>query len=160
MAAPALHFFRTMTKHHISSLALTIDYPVTGVILVPDGAADPHSHIEQRMPRAAARCMEAIASTGSQAYTRMAAAMTLVAPVRASMRIDPKMPPSGLRHTSPATACEACRAAVQCNPKTSDHRLLRSSLERMISRVPKEQSETLPAFYGRVEVLINSQIIF
>ncbi len=131
-----IHLFRIYVRHYVSSLSMSVDYPVTGVVVVPRTAANVNSYMaKHQVTLAQLRLTQVLVKT--RGYGGIAAAMLMAADIRQSMGLQPPMPPEGLVHTREAATCEACRVIGLCDRDLRTYLMFRTQLEQICSRVTK-----------------------
>jgi hypothetical protein len=146
------HLFRAFTSHNVPALTKTIDYPVTGVVIVPSTVRDINAYIADRLAPLAELRMVIIARRPPNNYGTILAAMALPPEIRNGLGMQPSMPPKGLVHVSPAIACEACRVLALCDRNLAGYLGLRARLEQVCDSVTKPGADFIEA----LEIRLNS----
>lgn len=126
-----IHLFRITTPHMVQRVQITVDFPVSGFVLVPSGTADVHSYVQQRQNDVAVLRMGLMAQTGGEVYGKLAATMLMTPEVRGMMRLGPRMPDARLQHSNPASRCTACRSAALCLMPEASYPRVRTALEEI-----------------------------
>ncbi|HKX24456.1 MAG TPA: hypothetical protein VJM46_04405 [Candidatus Saccharimonadales bacterium] len=112
---------------------MSVDYPVTGVIVVPTSTRNVAAYIAEREFVMAQLRLPVLVSTPR--YAQTVAAMLMAPGTRRSMGIDPPMPPEGLVHGREAVSCEGCRVIARCEYSTEQYLELRSRFEQITAAV-------------------------
>jgi hypothetical protein len=149
-----IHLFRIYVRHHVARLHTSIDYPVTGVVVVPKDVRDVNAYMQQReVTLAQLRLTQVLVREPS--YGDTVAAMMFSADIRQSMGLQPPMPPDGLVHGQTAASCEACRIIGLCDRSTRDYLELRTKLEDISRRVTKSD----PDFCQALDLRLNTYAV-
>ncbi len=140
------HLFRVMTPHVVRRLSIDVQLPVTGFMAVPYGTTDLTQYMSARERTLAESCAPLI-EKGCKNYGTTVAAMALMPSIRTSMGFNPKMPPAGLKHHSPAATCEACLAIAICTLTPAQAQECREHLELLARelRTSSQSQETIEA---------------
>lgn len=146
-----IHLYRIYVRHHVTRLSANIDYPVTGVVVVPRSIRDVNAYIEEHQAALAQLRMTSV-MTQQPDYGSMVASMTMAAGIRQSMGLQPAMPPEGLAHGLTAANCEACRIIGLCDRSTRGYLELRAKLEDISNRVTKSD----PSFCQALSIRLNT----
>ena len=131
-----IHLFRIYVRHYVTTLRMSIDYPVTGLMVVPTRVTNIGPYIEERQTVLAQLRMTNVL-VGTQGYANTVAAMAMSADIRESLGIQPRMPQAGLLHMPVAAACEACEAIALCDRNRASYERLRERLEEISGHVTK-----------------------
>ena len=131
-----IHLFRTFVRHYVTQFEISVDYPVTGMIVVPSTVTRIDEYIGERQTTIAQLRMTSV-MVRSQGYSNMVATMALHASNRASLGIEPRMPSGSTLHMPVAATCEACAEIALCDRNQASYDRLRARLERICSNVTK-----------------------
>jgi hypothetical protein len=135
-----IHLFRIYVRHYVANLSTSIDYPVTGVVVVPRTATDVNAYMEQQQVVLAQLRMTQVL-VREPSYGNIAAAMMMATDVRKGMGLQPAMPPAGLVHARTAASCEACRIIGLCDRSIRDYLEFRTKLEKICGQVTKSDPD-------------------
>lgn len=131
-----IHLFRTFVRHYVARLRMSIDYPVTGVVVVPKTVTNIDAYIMER-ETALAQLRMADVLTKTTGYSNMVATMSLSADQRVNLGIQPRMPADSPLHMPAAATCEACLAIALCDRNRASYDTLRKRLEEICGNVTK-----------------------
>lgn len=130
------HLFRTTVPH--SQRGLEVQFPVTGIVLVPETVEQIDNYIVSRMqPLAQLRVVETRAVRGNVYVDTMAALMT-----RSAARIIGNTEAiDRIPHTRPARDCQRCRFIALCSMDDATYQASREQFEILCSRIRIPLSE-------------------
>lgn len=144
-----IHLFRIYVRHHVTSVSMNIDYPVTGVLVVPRSAADITAYMgERQVVQAQLRLTQVLVKQRS--YGETVAAMLMAAGIRQSMGLQPPMPPEGLVHARTAASCEACQIIGLCDRSARSYLEFRAKLEEICGHATKSDPDSCQALSFRL----------
>lgn len=144
-----IHLFRIYVRHYVAKLRMSIDYPVTGVVVVPTGVTNIGPYIEQRQTALAQLRMTNVL-VNTPGYANTVATMTMSASIRESLGTQPRMPQAGLLHMPVAATCEACEAIALCDRNQASYERLRERLEKICGNVTKLDADFCQALSIRL----------
>lgn len=145
-----IHLYRTYVRHYVARLTASIDYPVTGVVVVPQTIVTGiDEYIKERQTvLAQLRMVDVMVKTPG--YQNMVATMSLSATQRVSLGIAPRMPPNRLFHSPTAATCEACRTIALCDRNLASYQRLRDRLEEICGNVTRFDADFCQALTLRL----------
>ncbi len=140
-----------MTPHTVKNLRIPIDYPVTGVVVVPSSVKDVTGYIAARQVALAALRMPYL--MGTTDYSQTALAMMFAPDVRQSKGFAPRMPRQDLTHGQTAADCLGCGIIGLCTYNNPDHYpRLRERLEEVCRATTQYSAD----FRDALEVRLNT----
>jgi hypothetical protein len=125
-----IHLFRIYVRHYVNRLACSIDFPVTGMVVVPGNVTNIDAYIEERQTAIAQLRMVNVAMK-APGYSNIVASMTLSSERRKALGAQPRMPADKLFHTPVAADCEACLTIALCDRNVAAYTRLRRQLTRI-----------------------------
>lgn len=146
-----VHLFRVMTPHRVKNPPTHIQYPVTGLVVVPSSVSDVTGYIAARQDALAALRMPHL--VGAADYSNTALAMMFAPDVRQSKGLAPRMPRKDLTHGQTAADCLGCGIIGLCTYNNPDHYpRLRERLEEVCRATTQYSAD----FRDALEVRLNT----
>jgi len=149
------HIFRTTTKYQSANPHVEVDYPVTGVVIVPASVIDRNGYISRRIPVIAAANVATLVRVDPEYVAKTVELLMIERRVRRAMGFAGTHPSPYPEHSSTIEYCGACKTAALRIMDEEAWKALGVEIERMCDSVTSCPAGFAASLEERLNLLIH-----